>query len=129
MIDIDKFKNINDTYGHVTGDMVLVKLSDIMRKCIRNTDFIGRYGGEEFLLIFDRASIDDSIKIVKRIMTRFRYSFNSEIQKPLTFSTGIIEVCRDRILEYSDKGIIAKADTLLYKAKEKGRNRIEAQIL
>lgn len=122
MVDLDNFKEINDQYGHIQGDQVLKNLCLLMRKRLRETDIIGRYGGEEFLIIFPNTTA----KQAKMILNDIRASFASlthmhnGIHFYVTFSAGISEY---PIYSCSDD-LIQSADKYLYKAKEHSRNMI-----
>ena len=129
MIDIDRFKNVNDTYGHLTGDKVLVKLAEVIIRNTRNTDFTGRYGGEEFLLIFKNSSAENSYKILKRIVLAFENCLIDEIKGPLMFSGGLVEISHEKAQDLDDKYIIERVDALLYKAKREGRNRVFSEVI
>lgn len=122
MIDIDAFKSINDTYGHLTGDRVIVVLSRLLQQRLRKTDVIGRYGGEEFAVIL----MDTSEHQAYRVMDEIRKSFEQVRHEsdtglfPVTFSCGIAAYPR-----FPDAVSLNKeADRLLYHAKRGGRNRI-----
>jgi diguanylate cyclase (GGDEF)-like protein/PAS domain S-box-containing protein len=120
MLDIDHFKNINDTYGHDVGDLVLKELCFVIENLIRETDIFGRWGGEEFLLILPKTSKDEAILIATRIKNIIEnHSFNNIPQ--VTVSIGI-SVYNESI----KKEIFLKdVDDALYKAKNIGRNRVE----
>lgn len=123
MLDIDHFKNINDTYGHLVGDKVIVMVSSTVKEVLREGDVVIRYGGEEFLVVMHGASSEDAIKICERIRHRVKDSGVSDgIQKfHVTVSCGIAsypEVNMD-----SEIDLISKADQALYLAKESGRDR------
>jgi len=120
MLDIDYFKKVNDNYGHQVGDEVLMKVSDIIRDNIRETDIAGRYGGEEFLIIFPNTSSKKALNTALRINKAIGDHQYKEGFK-ITISGGL----SDWKGENSSK-LIRKADELLYKAKEQGRNRIES---
>lgn len=119
MIDIDHFKKINDTYGHLCGDKVLLSVSNVLMGTLRNTDYIGRYGGEEFIVIFPNTGIDEAIKIAKRIRRNVEELSVDEGIK-VTISGGLYE--NKETIKYK---CIQNADDLLYLAKDMGRNRIE----
>lgn len=123
MIDFDNFKQINDHYGHLTGDKVLNTFSRIARKKIRSGDLLGRYGGEEFLFLF-RAGLEQSVQIIRRIQNELRNAFEGIVSEPVTFSAGIVH--RDSggapLPEWDD--LTNLADHLLYQAKAYGKNRI-----
>jgi diguanylate cyclase (GGDEF)-like protein len=126
MLDIDKFKVINDTYGHPTGDEVLIKLSEIFIKNTRENDYVGRYGGEEFLLLLGDTTIEQSKVVTSRIAAEFETCMCDVFEKKLTFSGGCVEITNHDINNSEFEKVIDKADKLLYKAKANGRNRIES---
>ncbi len=121
IIDVDNFKNFNDTYGHEAGDFVLIKLSKYLEKNTRNSDIICRYGGEEFLLILPDVSLEQTFiradmirKKVKSLNLKYRQKFLE-----ITISIGV--ACfPDHGLELED--LIAAADQALYSAKNQGRD-------
>ncbi|MHC1771290.1 MAG: GGDEF domain-containing protein [Flexilinea sp.] len=118
ILDIDHFKQINDTYGHLVGDKILTRMAKHIKKMVRDTDIVGRYGGEEFLVIFPECSKDEGFKIAEKIRLSIRDSeFESNIK--ITISGGIAEYKGQTI-----DSLIESADNYLYKAKEKGRNQI-----
>ena len=121
MIDIDHFKNVNDTYGHIIGDKVLKSLASLLKESIRNVDTVGRLGGEEFGIILPKSSLDKA----KRVAERLRKNIEENIFKfdeakiSITISIGITS--------YHQKtknmdNLIHKADLALYEAKKRGRN-------
>ena len=124
MLDLDKFKNVNDTYGHKAGDLVLTEASQIFKKSIRDNDILIRFGGEEFLVfLHDRGNKKSTIEICERIRKNIENdTFVYENQKiPVTVSIGLnMHPSRDKSLTDA----IKKADELLYQAKENGRNRV-----
>jgi diguanylate cyclase (GGDEF)-like protein len=123
MLDIDHFKKVNDTYGHQAGDEVLRRVSGAIRSTMRNTDFCGRYGGEEFVLVLIQTDIKEAMIGAERIRTniekcrfpRIGDGFN------VTASIGLSEYQMREEIET----MIARADRALYRAKEDGRNRVE----
>jgi len=121
MVDIDHFKNINDTFGHPVGDKVIRSLSLFLKQRLRKSDAIGRYGGEEFAVVMPNTSIEDCSRIFEDIRLRFsQFTHNSDTQDfNATFSCGIAQ------LNYSEKSqLTVQADTALYHAKRGGRNQI-----
>jgi len=125
LLDLDHFKNINDTYGHDFGDEVLVAFSQILRENSRQLDIFCRYGGEEFLLLFPHTNLESSMHFLDRIKREFADHPYTHNIKP-TFSGGAIntEIRNDK----TDVSLLLKeVDKLLYKAKDKGRNRIETK--
>ena len=128
MMDIDHFKRINDTYGHLQGDDILRKVSLILKNNIRTYDILGRYGGEEFLVILPEASMEDGMCLAERIRTAIeQYEFAGvleSIRGPIrcTISIGVASYPAPDIKKMED--LINKADKLLYRAKVEGRNRV-----
>jgi len=121
--DIDKFKNINDTFGHLAGDTVLASFAIILKKLSREIDTVGRWGGEEFIVILNKTSLDDSVRFANKIRqsvekTKFVYK---DVRIPVTISAGVA----NRKEEKSLKDFIKLSDTRLYVAKNGGRNRVE----
>jgi diguanylate cyclase (GGDEF)-like protein/PAS domain S-box-containing protein len=124
MLDIDNFKQINDTYGHLTGDSVLQALAEIITNSIRYSDFAGRYGGEEFLILFPETTEQAARMIVDRISHRLKEHIFATIPRKITFSAGVIEGSSDNPASHLD--MIGKADELMYQAKVNGKDRIES---
>jgi diguanylate cyclase (GGDEF)-like protein len=126
MIDIDHFKTINDTFGHQAGDRVLVALSSLLRRHLRRSDIVGRYGGEEFGVLLDRLYEDEAVRLMQRLLLEFA---EVEQRAPagqtfrVTFSAGVAMF--DPLTMDLERWIQA-ADTALYAAKRAGRNRIVA---
>lgn len=129
LVDLDNFKRINDEYGHLAGDRVLQELAQRMLKCTRSYDCVGRYGGEEFLIIFPSSTEDGTMRQAERI----RKSLGStpvrvpEGQIPVTASFGI--VASDAATLQDPMELLRTADAALYRAKELGRNRVERAVL
>ncbi|HBT65666.1 MAG TPA: hypothetical protein DEB10_13500 [Ruminococcaceae bacterium] len=122
MIDFDNFKQLNDQYGHLFGDKVLKKFSDIAHRHIRKGDVLGRYGGEEFVFIFDGIDEKQSFQILKRIHVELTKYFAEIAKQPVTFSAGIVAVdSSSQTMSY--KELLGQADSLLYEAKGLGRSR------
>jgi len=120
MLDIDYFKKVNDKYGHPFGDFVLVRISTIIEESIRETDIAGRYGGEEYLIIFTNTDKKSALNTLERIRKSVEEEKWVKEDLVVTVSGGLSEL-KDE--DYSK--LIKKADKLLYKAKENGRNRNE----
>jgi diguanylate cyclase (GGDEF)-like protein len=126
MIDIDYFKNYNDTNGHLAGDQALKAISKLIQQGVRQTDIIARYGGEEFSAILINAGREKALEIAERVRrnvadTRFP---NEEAQpnKNVTVSVGVATLSAS-VSTLTD--LIREADHALYRAKKRGRNRIE----
>ena len=125
MLDIDHFKMINDTHGHLVGDTVLVQLAQIFQETLRSLDSAGRYGGEEFLVILGQTNLGQAMQIAERLRQKVeRHLFTSdEIRLHVTVSLGVTEI---KEVDLSPSEIIHKADTALYEAKHQGRNKVVA---
>jgi diguanylate cyclase (GGDEF)-like protein len=122
MLDLDHFKKVNDTYGHPTGDRVLKQLSLLLQQKLRRTDRIGRYGGEEFAIIFINTDGTKALKLLEHIREEFeKIPQNSEDGEFfVTFSAGIAAFPPFK----EAKELLNAADQALYQAKQQGRNRI-----
>lgn len=118
IFDIDDFKKVNDSKGHVYGDQVLVDVASIIKKSIRCTDFAGRYGGEEFMVIFPNTTLSVASKISERIRQAVEdYNFVDGLR--ITISGGVSQYNNEKITEF-----VHSADTKLYSAKRNGKNQI-----
>ncbi|TCK05420.1 GGDEF domain-containing protein [Phorcysia thermohydrogeniphila] len=124
MIDIDNFKQVNDTYGHKKGDEVLRTLGKIVKSSVRRSDIAIRYGGEEILIIFPNSKKEYAKYVVNRIKERLK-SYDFGIGRPVTFSAGIAGYPEEVKDLSSLNSIIEIADKKLYLAKKKGKDRIE----
>jgi diguanylate cyclase (GGDEF)-like protein len=122
--DMDDFKRINDTYGHLSGDMVIKSFSQIINKSIRTLDVTGRYGGDEFVIILPETSSEDAYRIIDRLRieiqgTDFRVISKEKVS--ITASFGIATFPQDGM---SSDDLIIASDERLYKAKNLGKNSI-----
>ncbi len=121
LIDIDDFKVINDTFGHLSGDAVLMRLSNIFVNKFRKTDLVIRWGGEEFAILLVDTSEEVAEKLIVELQNEIRE--DSElieiIDKPLTISLGIGELSTKESLD----ALITKVDEALYEAKETGKDK------
>ena len=121
MIDIDHFKKINDTFGHTEGDKVLIHIAKLLRQAVRDTDSVGRYGGEEFLVLLPNTNLKKAADQATRLC-----AFVREDEIPvnkivhLTISIGIAQY---KIGEENWQNLLTRADTAMYKAKHSGRDR------
>lgn len=124
MIDIDHFKNVNDTYGHTAGDKVIREVAEILHKNARLSDIVGRYGGEEFCMILPGVSDDSVQTICERIReTVEKHTFEvSDDSIHITISIGVCYKSPAHSSSYEE--MIIQADKALYQAKNSGRNRI-----
>ncbi len=123
MFEIDFFKNVNDTYGHLAGDSVLKQLAQVLRGRIRREDIMARYGGEEFAIILPEIGVANAIVFaekVRKIIERTQFKFEDQ-KIPVTVSVGVAQVgpAVQTTLEF-----IKAADDKLYLAKQEGRNRV-----
>jgi len=125
MMDIDYFKEINDTHGHRAGDMVLKDLARLIKKTVRKADIVARYGGEEFAIIMTNTDITGALDEAERL----RKKIESHVFKPfpdikVTISLGVATYPNTHITDISSGGdLVTRADEALYRAKHKGRNR------
>lgn len=127
MIDIDRFKQINDNYSHSTGDLVLKLLADLLRSNLREVDILARYGGEEFLVLFPETDLDTAYKLMERLREFIAEHRWPEVDENLqiTLSSGLVEIdINDPSSNALGKAFNA-ADKKLYLAKNNGRNRTE----
>jgi len=124
MLDIDLFKNVNDTYGHLCGDEILVSLANLIKSCLRSMDTAARYGGEEFAVLLPETNGPEATYTAERIRAAVEeYTFETaDRDLHITVSQGVATFPSPGILGRFD--IIAKADGALYEAKEAGRNRV-----
>ena len=125
MADIDFFKRINDSYGHLVGDVVLRLTAARMHSLMRSYDYIGRYGGEEFLMILPDCSTDAAIDFAERLREKIcgEHIDTSEGLVPVTISLGVAATTPGNRRDI--ESLLKIADKSLYLAKEKGRNRVE----
>ena len=129
LLDIDHFKDINDSMGHLAGDYILKQIADYLKKSIRPYDLLARYGGEEFIILFKDCGKQESCDILTRIkdaVERTEYRFqNNPVHT--TFSSGISEIDELDPGEDSER-LVGMADERLYLAKQSGRNKIVIDI-
>lgn len=122
LADIDHFKRINDTYGHASGDVVLREVAQTMRSVIRTYDSVGRYGGEEFLIVLPGCDTNTATQKAEQIRLAVTSTRIADAENVLpTISLGVVSVCS--ATDY--RQVLATCDTALYSAKRNGRNRVE----
>ena len=122
ILDIDNFKKVNDTFGHVKGDQVLVRLSELMKTYQTDEMILARYGGEEFCIVFIGIEIKEAYAILEEMRLKFSELIFHDIgDTKITFSAGLVEFCDD-----ADNGtaLVEKADQAMYEAKNAGKNKI-----
>lgn len=121
MIDIDLFKNVNDSYGHVVGDYALARLANVLQEEVRDPDTVGRYGGEEFLVVLPNTALKQAAKQAARLCKRVRRTdIDTETIFRLTISIGVAEY---RHGQENWQKFLSRADLALYDAKNTGRDR------
>ena len=118
IVDIDHFKNVNDTYGHQLGDLVLSEVSNIITQAIRKSDIFGRFGGEEFLIICPQTTQEEAFVLAEKLRMSIANYIFEEIGH-ITISLGISQFANDEETEH----LIKNADIALYEAKNSGRNK------
>jgi diguanylate cyclase (GGDEF)-like protein len=123
MLDLDFFKNVNDTYGHAAGDIVLIKTADVSRHTIRSYDLLGRYGGEEFVLLITDLELTEASNMMERIRENIENSVidYEGVEIRITCSIGLAQFTSGDTMETSVK----KSDMALYVAKNSGRNQVK----
>jgi len=119
MYDIDHFKRVNDIHGYRAGDDILYNLTKVVKDSLRDIDIVGRYGGEEFLVIMPSTILSDAIKVTQRICETVSNHKFSQIEQ-LTISIGLVELGKEESMDM----LFTRADKLLYKSKDSGRNRV-----
>jgi polar amino acid transport system substrate-binding protein len=121
LLDIDFFKRVNDTYGHIVGDTVLVEFSHIIQNSVREADYVGRWGGEEFILISPYTSLTEAVTLAEKLLNKVRTHSFQQIGK-LTVSAGVS--CFSTAL--SIKETLYQVDKALYESKQTGRDKVSA---
>jgi diguanylate cyclase (GGDEF)-like protein len=122
-MDVDRFKNINDKYGHSAGDKCLKEIAKIIMSSMRKADFLARYGGEELVAILPGSTADDAGKIAEKVRFRIelaRFCYHQE-EIPITISLGVTE---SRQGDQEPESVFTRADSAMYHAKQDGRNRV-----
>ncbi|WP_172674195.1 GGDEF domain-containing response regulator [Syntrophomonas palmitatica] len=128
MIDVDCFKRLNDRFGHLAGDEVLKETSRRIVSAVRGYDLVGRYGGEEFLVILPGCNMSESELVARRIQQTFRQDLFKIDNIPVQVTvSGGVTTCQPG-LKANVKNIIMTADQALYRAKQNGRNRVEIAL-
>jgi diguanylate cyclase (GGDEF)-like protein len=122
LLDLDKFKAVNDSFGHLVGDQVLQAVAAMTTTAVRADDCVARWGGEEFLIVLPSCEVADAQILAERVRTRIQSEhFRTDDLPPCTASIGVAELLPGE----SRDELLARADLALYRAKELGRNRVE----
>lgn len=123
LFDVDNFKFINDTYGHLVGDHVLQMMADLAREKTRQSDIICRWGGEEFIVLAPNCALADANRLAENIRTSIMESrfVTKNPNQQITISAGVAEILENEMVDQ----IVGRADRALYAAKQNGRNRVE----
>lgn len=119
-IDFDNFKDINDTYGHLVGDSVIVEFAKIIKANIREGDIFTRWGGEEFILLLPDAAKDRAIELGERLRDKIENHDFKDVNRVVTCSFGVVELKKEENL----KSLLQRADQMLYFAKKAGKNLV-----
>jgi diguanylate cyclase (GGDEF)-like protein len=128
-VDLDHFKRVNDERGHEAGDIVLERAARVLRRTVRTEDTVGRFGGEEFVIMCPGCSVDDALIVAERIRASLaaeQFSIGGQ-QWSVTASFGVASALATTALDWSD--VVRSADEALYRAKHLGRNRVESQAV
>lgn len=128
MMDLDKFKSVNDTYGHLAGDTVLIEFARRAKSVLRSGEFLARYGGEEFAMLLTRTTLaeaESAAERIRQVVARAPIQHES-LEIPVTVSLGLS--CFEGLESPEPKALIAHADSLLYAAKHAGRNQCKSSM-
>lgn len=121
ILDIDDFKILNDTYGHLVGDDVLIRVSRVLEESVRKGDIVTRWGGEEFVVYLSEVSLEDSLVTAERLLGKVKNGSDPEV----TLSCGLVHWKRGKLGDTGYEGLFKRADDLMYIAKKNGKNRVE----
>lgn len=125
LFDIDNFKKINDTYGHISGDLVLAQFGKVLKESLRETDSCYRYGGEEFVVLLPMTTLNDALIVARKIKKDFKkekFTFSSSEPEVsgITVSVGVVEYLEEEAISE----FVKRADTKMYQAKNTGKDKI-----
>ncbi len=120
MYDIDNFKAVNDTYGHKVGDIVLTKMSELITSLLRESDYIFRIGGEEFIILLTETNLENAVAVATKVCKSVEKNLIYITNNPITISMGVSEVNESD----SEDTIFKRVDELLYKSKNSGKNKV-----
>ena len=133
MADLDYFKEVNDRYGHLAGDSLLRRIAEVVAGSLRSTDWVGRYGGEEFLLILPETDIEHAGSVAEKVRslvqrTRVSLEDGSSVRVTLSIGLATLDDLRGAREKVTARDLIAAADQALYEAKHGGRNRVHPLV-
>ena len=120
IIDLDHFKNVNDTYGHDVGDIVLKAIGELLKNTCRGSDFVARFGGEEFVVLLSNCNKDNAMVKSENIRKRVEACRPNELT--ITASIGVTSMGDDTNIDFET--LFKAADTAVYSSKENGRNQV-----
>ncbi|MBN2870372.1 MAG: GGDEF domain-containing protein [Campylobacterales bacterium] len=126
MIDIDDFKKINDRFGHIAGDKVLIFIAKLLKKALRDGDRVYRFGGEEFIILLNRTDLDGAQLVAQRLLSLCRNNkplFQNQ-QIPVTLSIGLTKIGENDTMDT----VIERSDTALYRAKNNGKDNFKMEF-
>ena len=123
LLDIDFFKKVNDTYGHNAGDKVLIQISQVLLKALRNIDVVCRWGGEEFIVLLPTASLSNATILAQKLRKHIE-RMEIEVVGSISASFGVSQVREGEDM----KEAIDRADKALYLAKDSGRNCVKTEL-
>ncbi len=132
MIDVDNFKFINDTFGHPAGDSVLRSVGEVLKKCVRKNDLIGRYGGDEFVLFFPIEQAEEFHQLAKRIFTNLNSELAVAVEpvSHISISIGGAIAHRSVVQNLRDfEHLISYADQFLLQSKRQGKNTLTIKVV
>lgn len=124
LIDLDKFKLVNDNHGHAAGDTVLKKVAAFCKNSLRRFDILGRYGGEEFIVFLPETKLSEAQTVAERIRTTIERTPITIGEKSISVTSSFGIASHESEAEITSDMLFALADKALYEAKEKGRNRV-----
>nr|WP_269090781.1 GGDEF domain-containing protein [Aliarcobacter butzleri] len=123
LFDLDDFKKVNDTYGHLVGDKILIEIADILREYTRESDIIGRWGGEEFIIICPKTKLQEALVLALNLKEKVSlHNFEKVGNKTASFGVSTFKD-NDTITE-----LLTRVDNAMYKAKTNGKNRVEMEV-
>lgn len=127
MMDVDKLKDINDSYGHLAGDQALNDIAELLRSSMRRYDWLGRWGGDEFLMVLPNTGLNEAVHVAERVrMGVMNHQLKIADGQSVSLMVSLGVACQTKV-EGDSKGVevlLAKADEALYQAKQKGRNQV-----